>query len=253
MTGANDVANAFATAVASKSLTMRQAIVAAAIFEFAGAVLVGARVASTIKNGIVPANIFQNNAGLQLLGFTNAIFVSSIWLTIATKMGWPVSTTYSIVSAVAGVGIAVGGFDAPSWGWNGGKGLGAIFGGLVIAPAMAAAFGAVVFLLVKYVVLVRENPTRWALITGPFWFAVVAIICTMSIIYKGAPTLGLDEMSPGKTAAAIMLTGLVIGVLAAVFWLPFVHGKVIKKDYSESCRSSRLEMKRDLTLIVALA
>jgi sodium-dependent phosphate transporter len=58
-------------------------------------------------------------------------------------MGWPVSTTYSIVSAVAGVGIAAGGFDAPNWGWNGGKGLGAIFGGLVIAPALAAGFAAV--------------------------------------------------------------------------------------------------------------
>jgi sodium-dependent phosphate transporter len=234
VSGANDVANAFATAVASKSLTMRQATVAAAIFEFAGAVLVGARVASTIKNGIVPANIFDGNAGLQLLSFVNAIFVSSVWLTIATKMGWPVSTTYSIVSAIAGVGIAVGGFDAPNWGWAGGKGLGAIFGGLVLAPAMAAAFASVVYLMVKYVVLVRANPTRWALLTGPFWFMVVACVCTMSIVYKGAPSLGLDDMSPGKTAAAILLTGFVVGLLAAVFWLPFVYGKVIKKDYSES-------------------
>ena len=231
--GANDVANAFATAVASKSLTMRQATCCAALFEFLGAVLVGARVSSTIKNGIVSASIFQNNAGLQLLGFVNAIFVSSIWLSIATKAGWPVSTTYSIVSAVAGVGIAIGGFDAPNWGWNGGSGLGAIFAGLVIAPCMAGGFGAVVYLLVKYVVLVRKNPTRWALLTGPFWFFVVTVVCTMAIIYKGSPQLNLDDMSPGKTAAAILLTGLVVAVLAAVFWLPFVHCKVIKKDYSE--------------------
>jgi sodium-dependent phosphate transporter len=53
------------------------------------------------------------------------------------------------------------------------------------------------------------------------------------IVYKGAPQLGLDKMSPGKTAAAILLTGLVVGILAAVFWAPYVHGKVIKKDYSE--------------------
>ena len=234
VSGANDVANAFATAVASKSLTMRQATMAAALFEFLGAVLVGARVSSTIKNGIVPASIFANNAGLQLLAFVNAIFVSSIWLSIATRLGWPVSTTYSIVSAVAGVGIACGGFDAPQWGWNGGSGLGAIFAGLVIAPLMAAGFASTVYLLVKYIVLVRANPTRWALLTGPFWFMVVACVCTMSIVYKGSPSLNLDDMSPGKTAAAILLTGFVIGLLAAVFWLSFVYGKVIKKDYSES-------------------
>jgi sodium-dependent phosphate transporter len=213
---------------------MRQATMAAALFEFLGAVLVGARVSSTIKNGIVPASIFEGNAGLQLLAFVNAIFVSSIWLSIATRLGWPVSTTYSIVSAVAGVGIACGGFDAPQWGWNGGSGLGAIFAGLVIAPLMAAGFASTVYLLVKFIVLVRKDATRWALYTGPFWFMVVACVCTMSIVYKGSPSLNLDDMSPGKTAAAILLTGFVVGLLAAVFWLPFVYGKVIKKDYSES-------------------
>jgi sodium-dependent phosphate transporter len=84
-TGANDVANSFATAVSSKSLTMRQATLAAAVFEFLGAVLVGQRVSNTIKNGIVPASIFQDNAGVQLLAFVNAIFVSSgtsyLWYT----------------------------------------------------------------------------------------------------------------------------------------------------------------------------
>ena len=82
---------------------------------------------STIKNGIVPAAIFEDNAGLQLLGFVNAIFISSVWLTIATRLQFPVSTTYSIVSAIAGVGIALGGWDAPQWGWDNAHGLGAIF------------------------------------------------------------------------------------------------------------------------------
>jgi solute carrier family 20 (sodium-dependent phosphate transporter) len=77
MIGANDVANSFATSVSSKSLTLRQACLAAAIFEFLGAVTVGARVASTIKNGIISPSAFADNAGLQLLTFVNAIFVSS--------------------------------------------------------------------------------------------------------------------------------------------------------------------------------
>ncbi|KAJ9117929.1 hypothetical protein QFC20_000210 [Naganishia adeliensis] len=230
--GANDVANSWATSVSSKSVTMKQAILGAAIFEFLGAVLVGGRVSSTIKNGIIPADVFKNDAGLQLLGFVNAIFISSLWLTLATYMSWPVSTTYSIVSAVLGVGIAVGGFDAPSWGWNGGKGMAAIWGGLVIAPAMAAGFGAIIFLLVKYIVLKRKDSTRWGLITGPIWFFIVACVLTMSIIYKGSPQLNLEDMSPGKTAAVILLTGLVVGILSVLFWVPYVRAKVIKKDYT---------------------
>lgn len=77
--------------------------------------------------------------------------------------------------------VAVGGFGAPTWGWAGGKGLAAIWAGLVLAPALAAGFAAAIYLLVKYIVLKRDNPTRWGLITGPFWFFLVASVLTMSI------------------------------------------------------------------------
>ncbi|KAJ9120132.1 hypothetical protein QFC22_003030 [Naganishia vaughanmartiniae] len=97
---------------------------------------------------------------------------------------------------------------------------------------MAAGFAAAVFMLVKYVVLKRDNPTQWGLMTGPIWFFLVACILTMSIIFKGSPQLNLDEMSQGKTAAAIVLTGLVVALLSVVFWLPYVRAKVIKKDYT---------------------
>lgn len=112
--------------------------------------LVGARVTSTIKDGIIPAAVFKGNAGVQLLAFVCAIVSSSsepyrylipsislshpipAWLSIATRLSWPVSTTYSIVSSVIGVGIAAGGFDAPAWGWNKGKGVATIFAGFAI-------------------------------------------------------------------------------------------------------------------------
>ncbi|TFK26042.1 sodium:inorganic phosphate symporter [Coprinopsis marcescibilis] len=232
MIGANDVANSFATSVSSKSLTLRQACVAAAIMEFGGAVLVGARVTSTIKDGIVPGDIFGENPGVQLLGFTVAIFSSSIWLTIATRMAWPVSTTYSIISAVTGIGIATAGWDAPRWGWNNSKGLGAIFAGFAIAPSIAAAFAVVIFLAVKYVVLVRKDSARWGLMTAPVIFFLVGAILTMSIIYKGSPSLGLDELSQATQALAICLTAFVVALFSLVFWLPYVHATVVKKDYT---------------------
>lgn len=126
----------------------------------------------------------------------------------------------------------MGGFGAPNWGWNNANGLAAIWAGLVIAPALAAAFAAIVYLLVKFIVLKNKNPTRMGLYTGPFWFFLVAAVCTMSIIYKGSPTLNLKSMSKGKTAASILLTGLVIALLACLFWIPYVHAKVIKKDHT---------------------
>ncbi|PPR06919.1 hypothetical protein CVT24_011001 [Panaeolus cyanescens] len=232
MIGANDVANSFATSVSSKSLTLRQAVLAAAVMEFGGAVLVGARVTSTIKDGIVSGSVFQGNAGVQLLGFTVAIVSSSIWLSIATRMSWPVSTTYSLVSAVAGIGIATGGFDAPNWGWNNGKGLATIFAGFGIAPGISGGFAIVLYMFIKYAVLLRDNPTRWGLLTAPVIFFLVGAVLTMAIIYKGAPSLGLKSLDDASLAAAICGTAAVVALLSVLFWMPYVHAKVVKKDYT---------------------
>lgn len=232
MIGANDVANSFATSVSSKSLSLKQACLAAAVMEFLGAVLVGARVTATIKDGIVSEAVFKGNPGVQLLAFVCAITASSCWLTFATRMSWPVSTTYSIVSSILGVGIAAGGFNAPNWGWNGGKGLATIFAGFGIAPSIAAGFSIILYSMVKFGVLVREDPTRWALYTSPLVFFLVGAVSTMSIIFKGSPSLGLDELPGGVMAGAIIGTAAVITLLSIIFWVPFVHAKVVKKDYT---------------------
>merc|ERR1712225_124573 len=230
--GANDVANSFATSVASKSLTVKQATLAAAVMEFAGAVAVGARTADTIKNGIISSDIFEGNAGVQLLAFTCALVVSASWLMVCTRMSWPVSTTYSIVSAVAGVGVAVGGADSVNWGWNGGKGLATIFAGFLIAPAISAGFGAVLFLFVKFGVLRRKNPFPYALACGPLVFFLTAAVMTMSIVFKGSPSLGLDELPSNELAAAVVGTAAVVCALSVLFWVPYVYCKVARKDYT---------------------
>ncbi|WRT66649.1 uncharacterized protein IL334_003608 [Kwoniella shivajii] len=230
--GANDVANSFATSVSSRSLTLRQACVAAALCEFLGAVLVGAKVSGTIKNGIISLSSFNKNAGVELLGFTCALVASASWLMIATYKSWPVSTTYSIVSALAGVGVAIGGKDAVKWGWNDAKGIAAIFAGFIIAPLLSAGFASIVYLITKYAVLERKNSIKSALILSPVYFFTVAAVLTMSIVYKGAPSLKLDKLSKPTIALAIVLTGLVIAILSILFWLPYVHAKVVKKDYT---------------------
>ncbi|CDR99832.1 hypothetical protein [Sporisorium scitamineum] len=192
--GANDVANSFATSVSSKSLTFRQAMFCAAICEFLGAVLVGARVASTIKNGIVDLDVFNGNASVVLLAFTCSIIGSAAWLTFATRNAMPVSTTHTTVGSVIGVGIAVNGARGVKWGWDG---VAQIFASWGIAPAVAGGG-----------------------------------VLTVSIIVKGSPSLDLDKLPAGTTIAAVLGTASVVALLSILFWLPYVHAKVVKGDYT---------------------
>ena len=228
--GANDVANSFATSVSSKSLTFRQAMVAAALCEFLGAVLVGARVASTIKNGIISLDVFEENPAVILLGFTCAIIGSTTWLTFATLNAMPVSTTHTTVGSVIGIGIAAAGNGSGvKWGWDG---TAQIFASWGISPLVAGGFAAIIYLITKFTVLRSKNPVSMGLWTAPIYFFGVTCIITTSIIVKGSPSLNLDEMPPGKTAGVILGTGGVVALLSVLFWLPYVHAKVVKGDYT---------------------
>lgn len=228
--GANDVANAWATSVSSRSISYRWAMVLGTIFEMLGAITVGARTADTIKNGIIPNNVFNNNPGVQMLAFTCALAAASTWVMWCTRHSAHVSSTYSLISAVAGVGVAVAGANKVNWGWNNGKGMGAIFAGLGMAPLIAGCFGAIIFGLIKYVVHKRSNPTRWAVITSPFFFLIAGTICTLSIVYKGSPNLKLNDRPPSFIAAVTMGTGGGLAVLSAIFFVPFLYCKIIRRD-----------------------
>ncbi|WWD22202.1 hypothetical protein CI109_106693 [Kwoniella shandongensis] len=230
--GANDVANAWATSVSSRSITYRQAMVLGTIFEMVGAITVGARTADTIKNGIIPNSAFKGDAGVQMLAFTCALAGASTWVMWCTRHSAHVSSTYSLISAIAGVGIATVGASKVQWGWNGGKGLGAIFAGLGMAPAIAAGFGAAIFMLIKVTVHMRKNPVKWAVYTSPFFFLIAGTICTLSIVYKGSPKLGLNKKPAWYVASVVMGTGIGLCILSAIFFVPYVYAKVIKRDAS---------------------
>ena len=113
--GANDCANSFATSVGAKVLTLKQAVLIAAIFEFSGAVFMGSHVTSTVRKKIVDIDIFENNPGALMYGMLCADLASAIWLTIATYFKLPVSTTHSIIGAIVGFSLAYGGSNAVNW------------------------------------------------------------------------------------------------------------------------------------------
>ncbi|KAF2849517.1 phosphate permease [Plenodomus tracheiphilus IPT5] len=230
--GANDVANAWATSVSSRSVSYRQAMILGTIFEMVGAITVGARTADTIKNGIIPNSAFENNAGVQMLAFTCALAGASIWVMWCTKHSAHVSSSYSLISSVAGVGVAVAGASKVKWGWNKGKGLGAIFAGLGMAPAASACFGAIIFMLIKVTVHLRKNPIPWAIWTAPFFFLVAGTICTLSVVYKGSPKLGLNKKPAWYVATVTMSCGMGLAALSMLFFVPYLYTKVVKRDHT---------------------
>ena len=180
----------------------------------------------------IPIKAFNNNAGVQLLAFACASAGASIWVMWCTIHSAHVSSTYSLVSSIAGVGVAAVGADKVEWGWSKGSGLGAIFAGLVMAPFIAGAFGATIFMLIKVTVHMRKDPVKTAVFTSPFFFLIAGTICTLSIVYKGSPNLGLDKKPSWYIAAVTLGVGFGLFVLSGLFFVPYVHCKVVKKDYT---------------------
>ena len=107
--GANDVSNAMGTSVGSGTITVKQAIIIAMVFELAGAYLAGGEVADTIKSGIIKADMFASEPGVLVLGMMSSLCAAGIWLIVATKKGWPVSGTHTIIGAVIGFAVITSG------------------------------------------------------------------------------------------------------------------------------------------------
>ena len=207
-------------------------MVCATVFELLGAILVGSRTAETVKNGIIPTSAFKGDAGVQMLAFTCALAGASTWVMWCTRHSAHVSSTYSLISAVAGVGVATAGAANVQWGWNNGKGLGAVFSGLGMAPIISGGFAATIFMLIKLVVHIRKNPVPWAIYTSPFFFLIAGTVCTLSVVYKGSPRLGLNKKPSWYVASVTMGCGIGVAILSAIFFVPFLIARVLRKDYT---------------------
>lgn len=230
--GANDVANSFSSSVSSRSLKYWQAMILAAVCEFLGAVLVGNRVSDTIRKKILSVDAFEDDPTVLMLGMAIALVGSSIWLSIATTIGMPVSTTHSIIGAVIGVGIASRGANHVIWGW---EGFAQIVASWFIAPCIAGAFASIVFLIAKFGVLEIKDERRSiknALILIPILVFITFCVLTMLIVWKGSPNLNLDDLSGGVTVGAIFGVGGVACVLYMLFIFPVVSRKILHNDWT---------------------
>ena len=209
--GANDVANAMGTSVGAKAITIKQAILIAMVFEFAGAYLAGGEVTSTIRKGIIDPELLSGEPELLVYGMMSALLAAGIWLFIATTFGWPVSTTHSIVGAIVGfasVGISV---EAVNW-----MKVGNIAASWVVSPVLAGTVAFFLYMSVRRFVFDTTDPFASAKRVIPFYIFMVGFVISMVTMVKGLKHVGLDLSFQQAILYSTVVAGLVclIGVVA---------------------------------------
>ncbi len=189
--GANDVANSFATSVGSKALSLRQAVIVAAIFEFGGAMLLGSGVTSTIRKGIAKIDSYTYSPELLMYMMLCAMLSAGLWLALATFLELPVSTTHSMVGAIVGASMIAAGADSVVWYEAPGdgdpfpSGVVSIVLAWIITPMIAAVVAALLFVFTKVVVLNARNPFKMSLILFPLFTYITSWVITYFVIQKG--------------------------------------------------------------------
>jgi PiT family inorganic phosphate transporter len=189
--GANDVANAMGTSVGSGAITVKQAIIIAAIFEFAGAFIAGGHVTKTIRKGIIDPTPIVNNPEILVFGMLAALLAAAIWLMVASTRGWPVSTTHSIVGAIVGFAMVGIGIDAVEWGK-----IGMIAASWVVSPLLGGTIAFLLMMSIRALILNTENPFQSAKRWGPAYVFLVGFIISLVTMFKGLKHLNL-ELSAG--------------------------------------------------------
>jgi PiT family inorganic phosphate transporter len=224
--GANDVANAMGTSVGSGALTLRRAIIVAAIFEFGGAMLVGGTVTDTIRGEIVDIQSLGSDPMVVAIGMTCCLLAAGLWLNLATYAGWPVSTSHSIVGAVVGFGITAGGVSAVDWGT-----VGSIAASWVISPLMGGVLGYSIFVFIRRTVLNAPNPLKAIRLWGPILVFPVISILALSAMFKGLKPLRLD-LPFGPAALAAVTLALGSSVVAIPVFRRFTNEDSERKETS---------------------
>uniref|UniRef100_A0A8C6XN82 Phosphate transporter n=1 Tax=Naja naja TaxID=35670 RepID=A0A8C6XN82_NAJNA len=229
--GANDVANSFGTAVGSGVVTLRQACILASIFETTGSVLLGAKVGETIRKGIIDVNLYDNSTGLLMAGEVSAMVGSAVWQLIASFLKLPISGTHCIVGSTIGFSLVAIGTQGVQW-----MELVKIVASWFISPLLSGMMSGALFLLIRFFILNKEDPVPNGLRALPVFYAATITINVFSIMYTGAPVLGITLPI---WAIALISIGVSI-VFAALVWIfvcPWMKRKIASRLKKETALS----------------
>ena len=227
--GANDVANAMGTSVGSGAISVKQAIIIAAIFEFSGAFLAGGHVTKTIRKNIIDPTPIMGNPEILVYGMLSALIAAAIWLTIASWMGWPVSTTHSIIGSIVGFAIVGIGVDAVNW-----SKIVTIVLSWIVSPLVG---GAIAFLLMRSIqkfILDTDTPFLNAKRYAPFYVFIVGFVISLVTLFKGLKHLDI-ELSIIQSLTFAFIFGVFVAIIAQIIInrISTKLGKCIHDQFSQ--------------------
>ncbi|MGX9418478.1 inorganic phosphate transporter [Vibrio sp. RC27] len=203
--GANDVANAMGTSVGSKALTVKNAIIIAMIFEFAGAYLAGGEVTDTIRKGVIDTSLFTEIPEVLVFGMMSSLLAAGTWLLLASYMGWPVSTTHSIIGAIIGFACVTVGTDAIHWGAVQG-----IVGSWIVTPLISGVIAYIIFSSAQRLIFDTENPLINAKRFVPVYMFITTMVIALVTIKKGLKHVGLHLSGSEAWLASMSFSALVM-------------------------------------------
>ena len=226
--GANDVANAMGTSVGSKALTIKQAILIAMVFEFAGAYLAGGEVTSTIRKGIVDTDVFVDSPDLLVYGMLSALLAAGTWLMIASFKGWPVSTTHSIVGAIVGFAAVGVSTDAVNW-----SKVSTIVASWVVSPVIAGTISFAIFRSVQNLILIQDDPFARAKKYAPMYMFAVGFLMAMVTILKGLKHVFKDigiSLTFGESVVWAIMFGISVAILGSFLLARVERDEALEKE-----------------------
>ncbi len=241
--GANDVANNVGPAVGSKAMTLTTAIIIAAIFEGAGAIIAGGEVVKTIKKGIIDISAFGGNADPFIWAMMAALLAAALWLNFATMMRAPVSTTHSIVGGVMGAGIAAAGFSIVSWGT-----MAKIAASWVISPVLGGIIAAAFLYSIKKSIVFKDDKVSAAKKWVPVFVAIMSWAFVTYLTLKGLKKIWpqvvdvlnfIPFVSIEMSKKPTLMTALILGFVIALGVYAFVRTRLSQNsDKLENTKAS---------------
>lgn len=223
--GANDVANAMGTSVGSKIITIRQAIIIAAIFEALGAASASGQVTMTLRSGIFDVSHFAHDPMHLAYAMLAALMASFTWLCLATYFRWPVSTTHSIIGALMGIGLLTIGIKGIKWSM-----MRSIFASWVVLPLVSGGLSYIIFRLTQKLIFLNDSPIRRVKLLMPFYMAIVVFSITYIAVEACLPAIGVDY-------SALLSFGVCVGVSFITFligvWSMTRYKVDLSLDYQE--------------------
>lgn len=245
--GANDVANAYATSVGSRALTMTQSVILASIFESSGAIFMGSRVTETIRKGISDYECFENDPGALMYGCMWVCFSVGLWLFLASKYEMPVSTTHSCVGGMIGMTMALKGPNCVIW-YEPKETFPYIGGvsGIVLSWIVSPFFSAMISSLFFYVIRSFILRSKYSFDRTSFLFPIIVggtiTLNVFYIIYKGAKGLGLDETPLDMACIWSFGSGGVVGLMMIPL-IPYLKNKIITNIETNAINEIELQTK----------